>query len=77
MNIKEAIKELKNSKLCKAEWNEFVDQFESNRITDNKIDEVVELLQRGEEYKRILEHMGVISNNEQVNRIIRDTLLGG
>ena len=39
--------------------------------------QLIELLQRGEEYKRILEHIGVISNNEQVNRIIRDTLLGG
>lgn len=41
------------------------------------LDIIIDLLRQGEEYKRILEHIGVISNNEQVNKIIRDTLLGG
>ena len=34
-------------------------------------------LQRGEEYKRILEHIRIITIDRQIERIIDNTLLGG
>ena len=44
---------------------------------NNKKNEIVYLLEQGEEDRRILKHIRVITKSEQVKDIITHTILGG